>query len=222
MRPCRVRRLAVTSSLARIAQGGMGEVYRGVDVGYGGIERPVAVKLIAPALALDAGLSGSSSTRPSCRICCVTRTSSACATSARSTGDFFIAMEWVDGADLGTILGAAAASGGAAAAAALRLPGRRRGGARARLCASRCATRAGQPLQLVHRDVSPSNLLRARSRARSRCPTSASRARGCARRRRCRAGSRARSATWRRSRRAASRSMRAPTCSRSAPCCSRC
>src|SRR5215468_12670908 len=38
---------------ARVAQGGMGEVYRGVDVGYGGIERPVAVKVIVPALAVD-------------------------------------------------------------------------------------------------------------------------------------------------------------------------
>ena len=41
---------------ARVAQGGMGEVYRGVDVGFGGIERPVAVKLIAPALAVDPGV----------------------------------------------------------------------------------------------------------------------------------------------------------------------
>ena len=74
-------------------------------------------------------------------------------------GRFFIAMEWVDGADLGTILERLRTARGAAAAAALRLPGRRRGGARARLCAPARATPPGQALHLVHRDISPSNLL---------------------------------------------------------------
>ena len=35
----------------RVATGGMGEVYRGVEIGWGGVERPVAVKVIAPELA---------------------------------------------------------------------------------------------------------------------------------------------------------------------------
>src|SRR5690349_10318972 len=34
----------------RIAAGGMGEVWRGIEAGLGGVERPVAIKRIAPEL----------------------------------------------------------------------------------------------------------------------------------------------------------------------------
>ena len=145
---------------ARIAQGGMGEVYRGVDVGFGGIERPVAVKLIAPALRARPGArSGSSSTRRKLSYLLCHQNVVGVRDVGEIDGRFYIAMEWVDGADLGHHPRAAAHGGGAAAAAALRLPGRpsrRRAGS---TTPTARATPPGQALHLVHRDISPSNLL---------------------------------------------------------------
>ena len=137
----------------------MGEVYRGVDVGFGGIERPVAVKLIAPALALDPGLQAAVRRRgASCRTCCVTRTSSACATSARSTAASSSPWSGSTAPTSGRILG------GCATAAGQPLPLRFAclvavEAARGLDYAHRLRDAAGQPLHLVHRDVSPSNLL---------------------------------------------------------------
>jgi len=142
----------------RIAQGGMGEVYRGVDVGYGGIERPVAVKLIAPGLALDAGLKRQFVDEAKLSYLLCHQNVIGVRDVGEIDGRFYIAMEWVDGADLGTILARLKAAAGQP------LPLRFSclvavEAARGLDYAHRARDAAGQPLHLVHRDISPSNLL---------------------------------------------------------------
>ena len=143
---------------ARVALGGMGEVFRGVDVGYGGIERPVAVKLIAPALACDPALKQQfvDEARLSYLLCHQN------VVQVRDVGEIdaqlFIAMEWVEGADLGTLLARLQASAGQplplrfACLVAVEA-------ARGLDYAHRLRDASGRLLNLVHRDVSPSNLL---------------------------------------------------------------
>ncbi|HEX6837961.1 MAG TPA: serine/threonine-protein kinase, partial [Polyangia bacterium] len=143
---------------ARIAQGGMGEVYRGVDVGFGGIERPVAVKLIAPALALDPGLKRQFVDEAKLSYLLCHQNVIGVRDVGEIDGRFYIAMEWVDGADLGTILARLKAAAGQplplrfACLVAVEA-------ARGLDYAHRARDAAGQPLHLVHRDISPSNLL---------------------------------------------------------------
>jgi serine/threonine protein kinase len=144
--------------LNRIAMGGMGEVYRGVDVGWGGIERPVAVKLIAPAFARDPDFVRTfvDEAKLSFLLC------HGNIVQVRDIGQtdetYFIAMEWVDGADLGALLRALELCGGPPMPldlAVLVVVEAARGLDYAhRLCDAE-----GRPLNVVHRDVSPSNLL---------------------------------------------------------------
>jgi len=143
---------------ARIAQGGMGEVYRGVDVGFGGIERPVAVKLIAPALALDPSLKRQFIDEAKLSYLLCHQNVIGVRDVGEIDGRFFIAMEWVDGADLGTILQRLRTAAGQplplrfACLVAVEA-------ARGLDYAHRARDAAGQALHLVHRDISPSNLL---------------------------------------------------------------
>jgi serine/threonine-protein kinase len=143
---------------ARIAQGGMGEVYRGLDVGLGGVERPVAVKLIAPELARDPALRQQFVDEGRLSFVLCHQNVVQVRDAGEIDGHFFIAMEWVDGADLGTILHRLRAE------ANQPLPLRYAclvavEAARGLDYAHRASDAAGRPLHLVHRDVSPSNLL---------------------------------------------------------------
>ncbi len=136
----------------------MGEVYRGVDVGYGGIERPVAVKLIAPALALDAGLKRAFVDEAKLSYLLCHQNVIGVRDVGEIDGRFYIAMEWVDGSDLGTILLRLRSSAGQplplrfACLVAVEA-------ARGLDYAHRARDANGQALHLVHRDISPSNLL---------------------------------------------------------------
>ncbi|HEX9104765.1 MAG TPA: protein kinase, partial [Polyangia bacterium] len=135
---------------SRIAQGGMGEVYRGVDVGYGGIERPVAVKLIAPALALDPGLKRQFVDEAKLSYLLCHQNVIGVRDVGEIDGRVYIAMEWVDGADLGTILARLKAAAGQplplrfACLVAVEA-------ARGLDYAHRARDAAGQALHLVHR-----------------------------------------------------------------------
>ena len=136
----------------------MGEVYRGVDVGYGGIERPVAVKLIAPALALDAALRRQFVDEAKLSYLLCHQNVIGVRDVGEIDGRFYIAMEWIDGADLGTILARLRTSAGQplplrfACLVAVEA-------ARGLDYAHRARDAAGVALHLVHRDISPSNLL---------------------------------------------------------------
>ena len=140
--------------IERIAVGGMGEVHRGVDVGWGGVERPVAVKVIAPDLARHADFVQTfiDEARLSYQL---NHTNLVHVRDIGETDDtWFIAMEWVDGADLGTVLKHMRQPLPARFATLIALEA-----ARGLDYAHRLRGPDGAPLKLVHRDVSPTNLL---------------------------------------------------------------
>src|SRR5262249_882038 len=82
----------------------MGEVWRGVDVGYGGIERPIAVKRISPALAQKDSLPRQVLDEAKVSFLLCHQNVVQVRDFGEVDGDLYIAMEWVEGADLGTIL----------------------------------------------------------------------------------------------------------------------
>jgi len=138
----------------RIAAGGMGEVFRGVDVGWGGVERPVAVKIISPTLSHfpDFVSTFIDEARLSYLLC------HANVVQVRDIGQFentyFIAMEWVNGTDLGSLLGRLGLPLPVRFATLLAAEAARGLDYAHRICGS-----DGKPLGLVHRDVSPPNIL---------------------------------------------------------------
>jgi eukaryotic-like serine/threonine-protein kinase len=158
-------RLVAGSSLGRyrlverVATGGMGEVYRGFDVGWGGMERLVAVKLIAPTYAREPEFVRTfvDEARLSFLLC------HSNIVQVRDIGQtdqtYFIAMEWVEGGDLGAILRRLRDRAGQplpmrfAVLVAVDV-------ARGLDYAHRMRDPAsGKALRVVHRDISPSNLL---------------------------------------------------------------
>jgi serine/threonine protein kinase len=142
----------------RIATGGMGEVYRGLDVGWGGIERPVAIKVIAGTFAREPDFV--STFADEARLSFLLSHSNV--VHVRDIGQtddtLFIAMEWVEGGDLGGILQKLQERVGQpmpmrfAVLVAVEA-------ARGLDYAHRLCDTAGNPLHVIHRDISPSNLL---------------------------------------------------------------
>ncbi len=140
----------------------MGEVHRGMDVGWGGVERPVAVKLIAPEFARhpDFVQTFIDEARLSYRLCHANVVQVRDIGQIRqSTGDtYFIAMEWVSGADLSTLLKKLASGPGQPMPARFAVLVAVEA-ARGLDYAHRLRDAGGNLLHLVHRDVSPTNLL---------------------------------------------------------------
>ncbi len=142
----------------RIAQGGMGEVFRATDVGYGGMARTVEVKRIAPQYAREpeflktfrneAKLSFLLGHANVVRVLDV----------GEHEESLFIVLEWVHGADLGAILAYLREEGTPAMPTRLALTIAAEM-ARGLDYAHRLVGPEGQPLGLVHRDVSPANVL---------------------------------------------------------------
>ncbi len=143
--------------LERIAAGGMGEVFKARLSREGGFEKTVAVKRILPALTCREGFEA--------------RFSSEARLAARLNhanivhvydfgtlnGSLFLAMEYVDGVDLGSLLNRLQQQDRKLPLAiALHIA--------ADICrgldyAHRLKDDGGQDLQLTHRDISPSNIL---------------------------------------------------------------
>src|SRR2546423_3332253 len=150
--------------IARIAVGGMAEIYRGRAVGDEGFEKPVAIKRILPPFASDA------------------RFVSMLVTEARihaslshknivqihdlgisEEGEYFIVLEYVDGRDLAALLDVLSRRSSTAGrllrlsdAVALHVIIELGEGVH---LAHELRGPDGQPLGLVHRDISPSNVL---------------------------------------------------------------
>ncbi|MCC7534902.1 MAG: protein kinase [Deltaproteobacteria bacterium] len=146
--------------LARIGRGGMAEVYRALAVGPGGFEKEVVVKRILPDLSIDPSFADMflDEARIASRLDhpnivqihdlgCVDET-------------YFIVMEYVRGMDLSGLVGALAPS--RTGKPPLEMPVALRIVAdvcRALDYAHRTTGPDGKPLGLVHRDVSPQNVL---------------------------------------------------------------
>ena len=149
--------------LDRIGVGGMAEIFRGKAVAAGGFEKPVAIKRILPHLSQDrrfvelliaeAKVLSLLKHRNIVQIFDV---------GLGDDGKYFLVMEFVDGKDLGAVQRALEAAAQAHPVRS-RAPHRRRDlrGARAR--ARRARRPDGAPMSLVHRDVSPSNVLLSRA-----------------------------------------------------------
>jgi serine/threonine protein kinase len=146
----------------RIGVGGMAEIYRGKAIAGGGFEKPVAIKKILPHLSQDKRfvelLITEAKTLSSLRHRNIVQIYDL---GLGEDGQYFLVMEYVDGTDLGALY------------ESLEKRKRRLSlGVALHVCGEVCealdhAHRArgpgGDPLGLVHRDVSPSNVLLSRS-----------------------------------------------------------
>ena len=143
--------------LERLGRGGMAEVWKAKALGPMGYARKLVVKRILPELASDdefvrmfveeARLSASLNHRNIVQVY----------EFGDAGGEFYLAMEWVHGRDLNSLLRAlqehkAEPSLGLAAYVAREV-------CRALAYAHALADEDGQPLRLIHRDVSPSNVM---------------------------------------------------------------
>jgi len=146
----------------RIGVGGMAEIYRGKAIAGGGFEKPVAIKKILPHLSQDKRfvelLITEAKTLSSLRHRNIVQIYDV---GLGDDAQYFIVMEYIDGTDLGALYESCEKRN-------RRLPL----GVALHVCGEVCealdhAHRArgpkGESLGLVHRDVSPSNVLLSRS-----------------------------------------------------------
>lgn len=143
--------------LERIAEGGMGEVFKAKLIREGGFEKTIAVKRMLPNLA--------NQERFKERFICEAKLSARLTHAnivhiydfGHTGGSLFLAMEYVDGIDLGSFLARLKEAGErlpaklAAEIAVSALKGLD--------YAHRLKTESGEKLDLIHRDISPSNIL---------------------------------------------------------------
>jgi len=142
---------------SRIAAGGMGEVFVATRTGPGSFERPIALKLLLPNLSQDesavrlflqeARLAGQLSHPNIVSVLDV----------GVDDGRYYLAMELVRGVSLSSLLHALQKSEGKLTSAMLSHIGR--SVCQALDYAFHASGRDGTPLHLVHRDVSPHNVL---------------------------------------------------------------
>jgi len=148
--------------LERIGVGGMAEIFRGTAVAAGGFEKPVAIKRILPHLSQDERfvklLIGEAQIVSLLRHRTIVQIFDV---GLGPDGNYFLVMEYVDGADLGAVYDKLEEK-------RKRLPV----DLALHVCAEVCealdfAHQAkgpdGDPLRIVHRDVSPANVLLSRS-----------------------------------------------------------
>lgn len=147
--------------LDRIGVGGMAEIFRGRALADGGFEKPVAIKRILPKLSQDerfvSMLITEANTLSQLRHRNIVQIFDV---GLGSDGQYFLVMEFVDGMDLGALFEALLARG-------KRLPAHISLHLAAEVCealhfAHNARGADDQPLHLVHRDVSPSNVLLSR------------------------------------------------------------
>ncbi|MFC1654710.1 serine/threonine-protein kinase, partial [Myxococcota bacterium] len=143
--------------VGRIGSGGMAEVFLGKAVGVAGFEKDVAVKSILPAYTLDPTLTAMliEEARLATHL---NHTNVVQVLDLGKMGDrYFIVMEYVDGADLDSILKNAKETGRQLPPAlACRIVRQVLSGLK---FVHEREDAAGRPLHLVHRDVSPPNIM---------------------------------------------------------------
>ncbi|RMH36367.1 MAG: serine/threonine protein kinase, partial [Deltaproteobacteria bacterium] len=148
--------------LDRIGVGGMAEIFRGRAIAGGGFEKPVAIKRILPHLSQDERfvqmLIAEANTLSQLRHRNIVQIFDV---GLGDDGQYFLVMEYVPGSDLRALLEALEERG-------KRLPAHLSLHIAAEIAdaldfAHRATDSAGRPLRLVHRDVSPSNVLLSRN-----------------------------------------------------------
>ncbi|MCG5054234.1 MAG: protein kinase [Myxococcales bacterium] len=154
-------KLGAYELLERIAVGGMAEVYRGRAVGEGGFEKQVAIKRILPHLASDTRFVGMLVQEARIHAGLSHRNIVQIHDLGLSDGgEYFIVLEYVDGRDLGALLNvmskAPPPGNRLADAVALHVAIELGEGIH---CAHQLASSDGRKEGLVHRDISPSNVL---------------------------------------------------------------
>jgi serine/threonine-protein kinase len=143
--------------MEKLGDGGMAMVYRAVVQGPEGFERPVVIKRVLPELSRDQRFVDMFLSEA--KLCAQLHHPSIVQVHALGEvgGEYFLAMEYVDGIDLATALKRAHELGkpmslGVACYIASEL-------ASALSYAHGLADGNGRPLEIVHRDVNPSNLM---------------------------------------------------------------
>ena len=143
--------------LERISAGGMAEVYRAKQTGADNFERPVAIKRILPHIARDPNFIAMFQAEAKLavqlqhgNICQIYQL-------GRHEDSFYIALEYVDGRDVGAILDLHQKQG-------KPIPLPQASYIIARVCegldyAHNKKSSQGEPLNIIHRDISPPNLL---------------------------------------------------------------
>lgn len=148
--------------LDRIAEGGMAEVWRARSRGAAGFEKTVVIKRVLPALMANAGFAEFLVREAKI----ASRLSHANIVQIFDLGEeggaYFIAMEHVDGKDLGAVMAHESRHAGMAHKPHLTQPMKLwivAEAAKALDYAHRRKGEDGRPLAIVHRDISPQNIL---------------------------------------------------------------
>lgn len=152
--PSRIGRYGVVTALA---QGGMGEVFLGVLQGAEGISTPVVIKRIRPEFAQEESFR--TMFRDEARALSLVRHPNVVQVIefGAEQDELFLAMEYVEGESATTLLRAVRkASRAVPVAIAVHIVAQAAAGLHA---AHEQKNDAGEPLNLVHRDVSPQNIL---------------------------------------------------------------
>ncbi len=141
----------------RISAGGMAEVYKAKQTGADNFEKPIAIKRILPHIARDPNFIGMFQAEAKLavqlqhgNICQIYQL-------GRHEDSFYIALEYVDGRDIGAILDLHQKQGrGIPLPQACHIISRACDGLD---YAHNKKDNAGKPLNIIHRDISPPNLL---------------------------------------------------------------
>lgn len=152
-----VTKIGPYTLLNRISQGGMAEVYKAMQHGVEGFERTVAIKRILPHIARDPNFIAMFQAEAKLAVQLQHGNIAQIYKLGRHGETFYIALEFVDGRDVGAILDhAQRSSNPAPAALACYII--------ARVCdgldyAHNKTDPLGNPLNIIHRDISPPNIL---------------------------------------------------------------
>lgn len=156
-KPVNDQRLAGYRLAERLAVGGMAEVFRGERLGPGGFAKPVAIKRVLPDLAKEPRFVAMflEEARIAAQLSCPNLIQ--VFDFGEEGGSYFMVMEYVDGVDLA---GLTSSAGVLAVDVVIHL-GRSLGNALDHIHTA--AGPDGRPLGIVHRDVTPANVLVSRA-----------------------------------------------------------
>lgn len=157
LRPFQPRRFGRFTLLAPLAAGGMGQIYLARARFAGGLERLCVIKKVLPELARDPGFAARFRAEAATLVALQHGSIAQVYDAGEEDGEWWIAMEFVDGKDLRRLMRRVHADGRKvplpiAIHVAIRI-------LEALAYAHRRRDASGRELEIVHRDVSPQNVL---------------------------------------------------------------